>query len=325
MVPVLIFSLFSFSILLIKASDAVIISIRRISRKTKTGIFALSAVILALGTSLPELFVGITSAMEKSSNLSLGVVLGSNIANISLVAGLSALVMGKVGVHGKFLKKDIAMALLSGVLPIFLLLDGSLNKVDGFILLAVYAAYATGFFRSRYEEIAKEHKKENFIYRFLRKFSNIDTKITKESARFFMGIALLLFSANMIVKITNLLAGFANIPIFVVGLILLAIGTSLPEVAFSFRSLEDHQPSMFFGNLLGSTIANSTLILGVTSIIYPIEGVVFDEYMVAAAAFLLIAILFWMFVKSKSRLDRKEGMVLLLLYLILTILEFSLK
>jgi len=325
MVPVLIFSLLSFSILLIKASDLVIISIRRISRKTKTKIFALSAVILALGTSLPELFVGITSAMEKSSNLSLGVVLGSNIANISLVAGFSSLVVGKVGVYGKFLKKDVVMALLSGILPIFLLLDGSLSRIDGLILLAIYAAYATDFFRSRYEEIAKEHQKEGFIYRFLRRFNHIDTKITKEYARFFIGIALLLFSANMIVKITNLLTGFTNIPVFVVGLVLLAIGTSLPEVVFSFRSLENHQPSMFFGNLLGSTIANSTLVLGVTSVIYPIKDVMFNEYIVAAIAFLLTATLFWIFIKSKSRLDRKEGMVLLLLYLIFIVLEFSLK
>ena len=321
MVPVLIFSLFSFSILLIKASDLVIIAIRRISRKTKTKIFALSAVILALSTSLPELFIGITSAIEKSSNLSLGVVIGSNIANISLVAGFSALVVGKVGVYGEFLKRDVGIALLSGILPLLLLLDGSLNRVDGLILLAIYGAYSTGFFKSRYEDIVAEHRKESFVYRFIRKFNHIDSTIAKESARFFIGVALLLFSADMIVKITKLLTVSVNIPVFVVGLIILAIGSSLPEVAFSFRSLEDHQPSMFFGNLLGSTIANSTLVLGITSIIYPIEGIIFSEYVIATIAFLIIALLFWLFIKSKSILDRREAAILVFLYIIFLILE----
>jgi len=322
MVPALIFSLLAFSVVIIKAADFVIVALRRISKKTKTGLFALSAVILALGTSFPELFVGITSALEGTPELAFGVVIGSNIANISLVAGVSALIAGKVHVHGDFLKRDVWIALVAGLLPILLVFDGGLGRVDGLILLAVYGAYASSFFRKRYDQIAEEHKKENIFYRFMRKFSHVDGKITVEFGRLFLGIALLLFSADMIVRIAKILAETANVPVFVIGLVVLAIGTSLPEIAFSFRSLEDHQPSMFFGNLLGSTIANSTLIIGITSLVHPVKVSSVDNYFIASITFVIVSLTFWYFIKSKLRLDRWEAAVLVLLYIIFVVVEF---
>lgn len=321
-IPVLILLLIVFSFILIKSADLVIVALRRIARQTKTRVFFLSAIILALGTSFPELFVAITSALEKAPNLTLGVVVGSNIANISLVLGLTAFIVGKVNVHGDFLKRDVLIALIAGVLPIILILDKELGRVDGLILLAVYGAYATGFFKGRFLEIAEEQRKESFFYRFLRRFNHIDSIKTKEFGRLFAGIALLLFSADMIVKFSTQLATSIGIPIFLIGLILLAAGTSLPELAFSLRSLEDHQPTMFFGNLLGSTIANSSLVIGLAAVIYPIKVEASNEYIIAVVAFLIIFISFWYFIKTKHRLDRWEAGVLLLLYVIFLVVEF---
>ena len=164
------------SLVLIKSADWVIVAIRRISKDSKTAAFTLSALILALGTSFPDLFVGITSAIEGKPNLALGVVIGSNIANISLVAGVTALVVGRIRVHGTYLKRDVWIALAAGVLPLILVLDTKLSRVDGLILLAVYFAYASSFFRTRFIQIGEEQKQENFIYRFVRKFYNIDTE-----------------------------------------------------------------------------------------------------------------------------------------------------
>ncbi|MCK4588610.1 sodium:calcium antiporter [Candidatus Woesebacteria bacterium] len=322
MIGGLILLLIIFSFLLVKAADLVIVALRRIARWTKTGVFALSAIILAIGTSFPELFVGITSAIEKEPNLSLGVILGSNIANISLVAGLTAFAAGKVHVHGDFLKRDVWIALVAGILPMILILDGELSRVDGLVLLAVYGAYASSFFKARFMEVAKEHKKESFFYRFLRRFNHIDSKRTKEFGRLFVGIALLLFSADVIVKISTQLALIANMPVFVIGLVLVAAGTSLPEFAFSLRTLEDHEPSMFFGNLLGSTIANSTLVIGTVSVIHPIKVLAVDQYFIAVIAFIIIFSSFWYFIRSKHRLDRWEAGILLLLYAVFLIIEF---
>jgi cation:H+ antiporter len=322
MIPGLIVLIIFFSLVLIKSADMVIVAIRRISRTTHAGAFALSAIVLALGTSFPELFVGITSALEKAPTVSLGDVTGSNIANIALIGGLASFFAGRVRVRGEYLKREVWVALVTAILPLLLLLDRQLSRVDGLILLAVYFANATSFFKFRFIQIGKEQREEeSYVYRFMRRFNHIAARRKKEFGKLFVGLALMLFSADAIVKIAVYLASLANMPEFVIGAVIIAIGTSLPELAFSFRSLREHEPSMFFGNLLGSTIANSTLVIGIVALICPINLVVANQYFVAVFAFIITFLFFWLFIRTKHRLDRWEGGVLILMYLIFVIVE----
>jgi cation:H+ antiporter len=108
----------------------------------------------------------------------------------------------------------------------------------------------------------------------------------------------------------------------VVGLVLLSIGTTLPEMVVSFRLLKSHSDGIFFGNLLGSIIINSTLVVGLVSVISPIEVSMPKEYLFSGGVFVLAAILFWMFIKTKHFLSRYEALSLLILYLIFIIVEF---
>jgi cation:H+ antiporter len=199
--------------------------------------------------------------------------------------------------------------------------DGILGRVDGLILLFVYAAYTAGFFKDKFAEITNEHSQESFFYRFLREINHIDFDITKEYGKLFLGLALMLFSSQQIIGASEKLAVAIGIPVFVVGLIILAIGTSLPELIFSIKSIKEREPKMFFGNLLGSTIANSTLIVGLTAVISPINIVSFGDYRNAIITFVIIFITFWIFIRSKHRLDRMEGLILVLMYLVFIVLE----
>jgi len=323
MIGGIVIAIIIFSLLLIKSADWIIVAIRRISLGSTAKAFTISAIILALGTSFPELFVGITSALEGNPSLSLGVVTGSNIANIALVGGVAAVIVGRIRMQGDYLKREVWIALVAGLLPTALLIDGQLTRVDGLILLVIYGAYSSSFFRQRFIQIGKEQSEEGFVYRFLRRFNHIDAQKKRELGRLFVGIALMLFSADMIVKLATLLAEIANVPSLFVGLVIVAIGTSLPELAFSLRSLEEHEPSMFIGNILGSTIVNSTLVLGVVSLIHPIEVVALNKYYVAAFAFFVVFLTFWFFLRSKHQLDRWEGGVLILLYLAFVLAVFS--
>ena len=317
-----IFLLVLFSFVLIKSAEWIIVALRRIAKKSKVGVFAISAIILAVGTSLPELFVGITSAFEGFPNISLGIVLGSNIVNIALITGVVALISGKINVHGDYLKRDVFMALVAGLLPLALIADGILGRVDGLVLLFVYASYTASFFKEKFAEITNEHNQESFFYRFLREMNHIDFDITKEYGKLFLSVALMLLSSQMIIGASEKIAVSIGIPIFIVGLIILAIGTSLPELVFSLRSIKNGEPKMFFGNLLGSTIANSTLIIGLTAIISPITVTSFQDYRNAIIAFTVIFVSFWLFIRSKHRLDRLEGLILILMYLIFLLFEF---
>ena len=315
MLVALILLILFFSFVLIKSADMVIVAIRRLSRRTNTRAFTLSAIILATASCLPEMFVGITSAFGGNAEISLGNVTGSNIAHVSVVAGVAALIAGKVRVHGNILKRDVWITMVAGLLPMILLIDGKLSRVDGLILLSVYGAYATSFFRSRYRQIVQEQSQEGFFYIFFRKFSNITSIKRKELGKLFVGIAIMIFSADVIVRLATFFAETLNLPKFLVGLIVISIGTSLPETAFSIRTLGEREPSMFFGNLLGSTIANSTLVLGLVSLIGPFRITASGKYFSASISFVVIYVVFWYFIRSKHRLDRWEALVLLILYL----------
>src|SRR3989339_1102232 len=311
-----------FSFVLIKSAEWIIVSLRRIAKKSKVGVFAISAIILAVGTSLPELFVGITSAIEGSPNISLGVVLGSNIANTAVITGIVALLLGRINVHGDYLKRDVFIAFIAGLLPMALAADGVLGRVDGLVLLFAYASYTASFFKEKFAEVTNQHSQESFFYKFLREINHIDFDISKEYGKMFVSLALMLFSSQMVIQASQNIANFLGIPIFVVGLIVLAIGTSLPELIFSLKSVKNGEPKMFFGNLLGSTIANSTLIVGLTAVISPINVVPLGDYRNAVIAFVVIFASFWFFIRTKHRLDRPEALILVVMYLIFVVIEF---
>jgi len=319
---VLVLIIFALSFLLIKSADYVVTSLKKISKKTKTGVFALSALILAVGTSLPELSVALSSSLAGSANLVLGVVVGSNIANIALVAGISTISKGKITVQKSYYKRDIVIALVASAAPLTLLLDGFLSRLDGIILLSIYGAYANSFFKGRYREVAAGVESDSFFHAVFRKIDGFEVRKTKEYSSLFVGLALLLLSADLVVRFSTILAESAGLPVFLIGLFVLAVGTSLPELAFSLRALKENKPSMFLGNLLGSTIANSTLIVGLAATISPIKVAAISEYLTAVVVFMVVFLLFWFFIRSKHVLERWEASVLIAVYVIFVLLEF---
>jgi cation:H+ antiporter len=319
MIIVYLLLLAGFSALLIKSTDILTDSLQEISKLTKVGKFAITSLLLAFATSIPELVVGVTAALEGRPNLALGVVLGSNIADISLVIGGAAVISGTFSVAGEFLKIDIFSVFLAGAMPLMLLLDGDLSRVDGVILLLVYLMYNYGLLSSRKKR--PEDGKSRLLTMGLTKTFN--KKMNKWLAWLFLGAAMLMFSADMIVKVGSSLAEVMGVPVFLVGLFLVAIGTSLPELSFEIKAIKKKQAGMALGDLFGSVVANSTLVLGVVSLISPIKLVNgLSEYLLAAAAFGVLFLLFWYMVRTKRKLERWEGVVLLVSYVLFILAEW---
>lgn len=321
MVLVYLVLIFLFSLLLIKATDILVVNLKSFADRTGLGKFAATTFILALATSLPELFVGVTAALEGNPNLSLGNILGSNIADLSLVIGGAALIGGTVGVKGRFINRDAFYAFLAGAAPMVLLFDKKLTRVDGLILLAIYGFYNVWVLRERAKELAEGRgEEEGFVRRLIRKINHRGART--ELAWIFLGVALLLFSADMIVRMATSLANGLNLPVLLVGLFLVAVGTSLPELAFEMKAVRDGETEMVFGDLLGSVVANGTMIIGLTAIIAPIQIAAFDEYLLATLAFVIIFGVFYLFIRTKKKLERWEGAVLLVIYLVFILAEF---
>jgi len=277
------------------------------------GKFAITSSLLALATSFPELFVGITAALEGKPNLALGNIIGSNIANVSLVIGGAALIGGTVAVRGTFLRRDVFYAFLAGCAPMIFLLDKSLSRVDGLILLTFYGLYNTLVFVERRRGKISGQDEGGFIFRVIRRLNHKGAR--KDLGWIFLGVALLLFSADMLVRIASRIALAFNIPLLLIGLFLVAVGTSLPELAFGLEAIRKKQSEMVFGDLLGSVVANATLIIGITALISPIKIRAFDEYLLATIAYVLLFGAFYFFIRTKRRLERWEAAFLLGFYL----------
>lgn len=306
-----------FSFLLIKATEILIEALNRLSKNYNVSKFAITSFFMALTTSLPELFVCVTAALEKKSNLALGNILGSNIADISLIIGGAALIGGSISVVGDFLKKEIFYAFAAGLFPLVLLIDGNLSRVDGLLLIFIYGFYNYTVLSGK----KKRNDNSNGITKKLIRRLNYKRK-EKTIAWIFLGAVLLIFSADMIVRVATLIAQSFKVPIFLIGLFLVAVGTSLPELSFELKAVRKKEVGMVFGDLLGSIVANSSLIIGLTAFISPIILGGYKDYLWAAIGFLCFFLLFWFFVRTKKKLERWEGLVLIMIYLGFIFFEF---
>lgn len=305
-----------------KATEFTLSAFQILVVKMKVGKMVVAAMLVALSTSLPELFVGVLSALEGQPELSLGNVLGSNIANLSLVIGGAALVSGSVPVIGDYMKKEFVAAFLAGSLPILLVMDGSLTRLDGLLLLLAYGVYVrevviAGKHKSLAEKGGKRH------YGILQKIKRLHKNHTDVwLLKLLGGVLVLVLAADLLVKMASGLASSLGVPSFLIGLLVVSVGTSLPELVLEIGAIKKREIALVFGDLLGSIVANATLIIGVTVLISPVNIGGASRYDLASFMFVLLFGFFWMFTNSKKRLDRWEGLVLLGLYFMFVGLEF---
>lgn len=312
--------LIGFALLLVKSTELVVGAIKYFASVTKLGSYGITAFVLAFATSIPELVVGIVAAIEGSTPLVLGNVLGSNIADLTIVVGGAAIVGGGIRVVGDFLRKDLFLTFLAGSMPLLLLLDNRLTRIDGVVLLVVYVVYVFTVLTKKGRDLGGVQIEQSSFKRILYLINR--SKPNKRIGQFLLGVILLLFSSHMIVQLAQSIAAGFNIPILLVGLFLVAIGTSLPELAFELRAVRSGDVGMVFGDLLGSVVANSTLIIGITSLINPVRlngGL--QPYLYGTIAFVVIFLTFWLFVSTKKRLEIWEGVGLIVLYVIFAIVE----
>lgn len=320
MIVVYLLLLMGFGLLLIKAADMVTDSLQELAGLTHLGRFAVTSLLVALATSIPELTVSISAALAHNPEISLGVILGSNIANVSLVVGAAAIIGGTLSVAGQFLKFDVFSVFLAGALPLILMFDGQLSRVDGIILLLIYVIFNYGILKEKPRDFGEAGGR--FKLKILNN-SKIRKRVGKGLIWLGLGVALLIFSGDMLINIAVNLAEILKVPVFLIGMFLIAIGATVPELTFEARAIKKHQAGMVLGNLLGSVVVNSTLILGMTALIYPIklsQGI--NGYLLGAAAFGVMFILFWQLVKTKKKLERWEGAILVGVYLVFMAVEW---
>lgn len=299
-----------FSLVLVWSTRLVVRIFDRLVAKTGVSRLALAGTLVALSTSLPELFVGIFSGLEGKPQISLGNVLGSNIVNLSLVIGVATIISGTLAVVGNYLAWEFAVAFLMGIAPVVLLFDGELSRFDGVILLVIYLVYVRDLVGGATH------------FSILNQVKNIHRNHTdKLILKFLFGMLLVIISADLVVKLASLLAVLIGVSELLVSLILVAIGTSLPELALEIEAIKNKKMILALGNLLGSTVTNSTLIVGLTVLISPLKIRAIQTYAFASIGFVVVFGLFWLFTRTKRKLERWEALVLIGIYLMFVGIE----
>ncbi len=315
---ILYIALFFISVLvLVKSGSVAVKCLVAISRYLRISEYVLAFILMALATSLPEFFVGINSALAKTPILSLGNIIGSNIVNLSLILGVVVIFAKGIKIESKIAKRDAWIVFFISILPLLLLVDKNLSQADGGILLIVFIWYLRHILK------AKEafRKRMDHIVRTIERFR----QFVKDLLIFVVAIAILLISSWGVVKTATLIAEGLELPLVLIGLILVAVGTSLPELVFGIKAVITKHEGMNLGNLIGSTVMNSTLILGITALIYPIRIENFNIILIGGLFMIFIVLIVNFFIATKEKISWKEGVVLIGLYVAFLVLEFLLK
>lgn len=298
-------------IALVKSADIVVKTLTRIAIFFKLSEFIIGFIVLAVATSIPELMVAITSALSKMPSLSLGDVLGANIIDLTLVVGVVIILSKGVKIRSEIARKDFIYIIMLSVLPLILMLDGVISRVDGAVLLAVFCLYLFKIlgqrksFRKTFDHISK---KAFFADLILLIFS----------------LAILLFSVRVIVNFAVDIAAQLLIPPFLIGVLMLAVGTTLPELSSSIMATLSKLQELAIGDLLGSVVVNSTLVIGVAALIYPIT----TSFVLFAisAVFMIFALLFFAYIAHTGRkIPLQAGVFLIVLYVLFIMLEIGAK
>lgn len=269
--------------------------------------------IVGFGTSAPEMLVSTLAAADGNEGLAVGNAVGSNITNVALILGVSACV-APLTVHSKIISREIPLLLFTMLLALALLLDGNLSQIDGAILLGGLAVLM-GWIVS---EGLRERRTSEHDPIEAEIVEELPDRMSNEKALLWVavGLAVLLGSARLIVWGASSVAVYFGVPNLVIGLTIVALGTSLPELAASVASALKNEHDIAIGNVVGSNMFNLLGVLALPGLIHPgeVNGEVLTRDMPVMFG---VTILLWIKARgfmAKSKLTRFNGIVLVATY-----------
>ena len=256
--------------------------------------------VVAIGTSAPELFISLVSALKSTPDLAVGNVVGSNIFNTMLIVGSAALISPML-IAPSTVKKDIPWAVFSAIILSAMCLDHDISRIDALILTIGIIAFMIYTLRAAKKGEVEQEEGEKKDYKPIVAVGLV-----------LLGMACLIFGSNLFVDAATKVAQELHVSEGVIGLTIVAGGTSLPELATSVVAARKGQSAIAIGNVIGSNVFNTLMIVGVTGLICPmqIEGITPIDLAVMTIGIALL----WFFSYTKFTVERWEGALLTLIF-----------
>lgn len=289
-------------VFLIKGSDFFVDGASSIASLLKIPTIIVGLTIVAFGTSAPEAAVSITSSLTGNNAMAVSNVIGSNLFNILMVIGVSAL-LGDLLMEKSVLNKDLPFLVAITILfAAFILIGWNITNIEGIILLIILIAYILYLIRS-----SKKSANAN-------KVEKAKLSLPKSIIFIVVGLAGIILGGDLVVNSASDIAMALGMSETLVGLTIVAIGTSLPELVTSLTALKKGENQLVIGNVIGSNIFNILFVLGASS---AISAIPLDSSMLIDVVFMIaVTILCFIFGKTQEKYDKKEGIILVALFVI---------
>ncbi|MEA1917337.1 MAG: calcium/sodium antiporter [Campylobacterota bacterium] len=290
---------------LIYGADFIIKESERIALHFNISHFVIGATLIALGTSLPEMAASMMAASASKSDMAVSNVVGSVIFNITLVLGVVFLIAKSIKPERDLFAKDSAWILFPVLIFFIMIEDGVISRFEGFLFLFLMAAYLIFLFSSAKDDIEGE----------------IDDDLAKDSFAWgktilllTIGFVFIIGGANFVIESGTNIARNFGVSEWIIGLFLISLGTSLPELVVSIVAVKKGNADMSIGNIIGSNVANFSIVLGASALVNPLTVNIhenfFDLMIMVSASVALLLIL-------ANKLYNKAGAIFLLLILVL--------
>ncbi len=282
---------------LIYGADFIIEQSEKIALHFNISPFVIGATLIALGTSLPEMAVSMSASIKGSGDIAVANVIGSTIFNISLVLGTVFLIAKKIQPKRDLFAKDSSWSLFPILIFILMGIDGKLSLLDGLLFLMLMGAYLLFLIQSnQMEEINEDLIKEKFQW-------------TKTGGLLLLGFIFVVGGADFAIDSAGNIARDFGISEWIIGLFLVAFGTSLPELVVSIQAARNNNADMAIGAIIGSNVANFTMVLGLSAIVNPLNVDLNTNFFDVMAALIVSVML--VFITANKLYNKSAGIVMM--------------
>lgn len=291
---------------LIKGADIFVDSASQIAAKLNVPLIVIGLTIVAFGTSAPEAAISITSAVQNNAGIAVGNVLGSNIMNILLILGVSALICNLPVKKTTFRYEIPFVAAITAIMLLLGVLGDSIDRLDGVVLAVLFAAFMVYLIK-----LAK--KGDNS---FADDVPDIDKNVSVPKMIIFViiGLAMIVLGSDFTVSGATKIAEIAGLDDRIIGLTIVAFGTSLPELVTCIQAARKNKTDIAIGNIIGSNIFNILFVVGISALVSPSPIEFKTSFIFDAAAAIAAAVLLWLLTLKNKRIGKLGGGIMLALY-----------
>ena len=295
------------SMVLVKSASFAVKSVSDIAGHFRFSDFFIAFVLAGFISTMPELFIGVNSALIGQPDVGLGTIIGSNIADMTIVVGLIALVGRQIKADAMIRKNNFYFLAVTS-LPVLLMLDGGLSRDDGLILVLAFFFYMSRLFNK--EKIFAKKKRDDY------------KRLLRNIGIFALSMAVLFVSAHFIVEAAVNISLELLIPSIIVGLFLVSFGTTLPELTFSLRAVLAKHKEIALGDIMGNVAIDSTFSIGIVALLGPVSTG-FTVFATSMLFMVFSALLVITLLQNHAKITWEESFLLFFLYAMFVIIELK--